>query len=226
MSFALIGDIIKSKSLLERSKIQDKLKSCLNDINREYKGIFKKHLLITLGDEFQGLFNNGKYLLEIIHKIELEMHPIKIRFGIGIGNIDFDNGDINDPFGSDGPAWWCARQAIEEVERLNSTNKQEYYSNIYIVSQNVDLNNRVNTILNLCFSIKTNWTKKQIELIKYTILNYGLNDSFIYKDIAFNFNQSVSTIYGKYRAAIYANYLSVMDLITNEIINEGNKNTR
>jgi hypothetical protein len=224
MYFALIGDIISSKSLEERTRIQEKLENHLNILNEKYEGVMKKNLAITLGDEFQALFQKGDFLLEIIHKIELEMYPTKLRFGIGIGKIEFDHGCLDSPYKSDGEVWWNARKAIDEVKIKNSKNKQEYYSNIYVISENEQINNRVNTILDLCYSIKINWTEKQISLIKYTIDNYGFEDKFVYKDVANDFKQSVSTIYGKYNSSKYVNYMSVMNLLTKEITKEEDKN--
>jgi hypothetical protein len=224
MYFALIGDIISSKSLEERIRIQEKLENYLNLLNKKYEGVMKKKLAITLGDEFQALFHKGNFLLEIIHKIELEMYPTKLRFGIGIGDIEFDHGYLDSPYKSDGEVWWNARRAIDEVKMKNSKNKQEYYSNIYVMSKNKDFNNRVNTILDLCYSIKINWTKKQIDLIKYTIDNYGFEKKFVYKDVAIAFKQSVSTIYGKYNSSKYVNYMSVLNLLTKEITKEGEEN--
>ncbi|AUD65646.1 hypothetical protein BK011_08055 [Tenericutes bacterium MZ-XQ] len=224
MYFALIGDIMSSKSLEERTRIQEKLENYLNILNEKYEGVMKKKLAITLGDEFQALFQKGNFLLEIIHKIELEMYPTKLRFGIGIGNIVFDHGYLDSPYKSDGEAWWNARRAIDDVKMKNSKNKQEYYSNIYVISENEHLNNRVNIILDLCYSIKINWTEKQIDLIKYTIENYGFQDKFVYKDVANDFKQSVSTIFGKYNSAKYVNYMSVMNMITKEITKEEDEN--
>lgn len=221
MYFALIGDIVASKSLEERKKTQVKLENYLKIINGKYEEKMIKKISITLGDEFQGLFTSAKYLLEIIHKIELEMYPIKFRFGIGIGRIEFDHGYIDSPFRSDGEVWWNARTAIDEVKIKNSKNKQEYFSNIYVKSQNEYFNQRINTVLDLCYSIKVNWTKKQTELIKYTIEQYGLENKFIFKNVAAHLNQSVSTIYGKYYSSKYVNYMSVMNLLTIDITREG-----
>lgn len=43
--------------------------------------------MITLGDEFQGLLNNPAYAIEIVKYIQRELYPVKLRFGIGIGEI-------------------------------------------------------------------------------------------------------------------------------------------
>lgn len=220
MYYAIIGDIVSSKSLGERTNIQQNLEEVLNSLNKEYNNEIKKKLSITLGDEFQGLFLKSCNLLEIIHKIELEMFPVRFRFGIGIGEIEFDHGNINSPYRSDGEVWWNAREAIDEVKKLNSTNKQKYFSNVYIKSNNKSLNNRLNTILDLCYAIKVKWTVKQLDLIKYTIKNYGLTDKFVINKVSEHFEQSSSTIYGKYSSSRYINYVNAMSIITNDIQRE------
>jgi hypothetical protein len=221
MYYAIVGDIISSKSIDERRVVQNKLERYLTTLNKEYSTSLKKKIAVTLGDEFQGLFNDASHLLEIIHKIELEMYPIKLRFGLGIGEMEFDYGYIDSPYQSDGEVWWNARRAIDEVKKRNSKNKLEYFSNIYIKGKNDFFNKRINVVLDLCYSIKTNWTKKQIELIHFTINEYGIRDKFLFKDVAAKFSQSTSTIYGKYKSAKYLNYINVMNDVTENVIMEG-----
>ena len=67
--------------------------------------------MITLGDEFQGLLNNPAYAIEIVKYIQRELYPVKLRFGIGIGEISTE---INQKaaIGADGPAFYAAREII------------------------------------------------------------------------------------------------------------------
>lgn len=214
MYYAVIGDIVSSKSLEDRRDVQEKLEKYLEKLNQEYSMFMKKKLSVTLGDEFQGLFEDFTYVLEIIHKIEFEMHPAQLRFGIGVGKIAFDFGKQDSPYQSDGEVWWFARNAIEQVKKKKSTNKLEYVSNIYVQSINKILAHHINVVLDFCYSIKSHWTDKQKELISYTLNNYGLNDTFVINNIAESFNQSVSTIFQKYKSAKYSNYINVMTSIT------------
>lgn len=221
MYYAIIGDLISSKSLIERKKIQLQLDAYLAQLNVAYSMHVVKKLSITLGDEFQGLFSSSEYLLEIIHKIEIHMHPTKLRFGIGVGNMNFDFGNVDTPYQSDGEVWWNAREAINKVKTNKSKNRLEDFSNIYIQSKNTLLNEHINNVLDLCFSIKDNWTDKQRNLISYTIQTYGLNFNFIIIDVAKYLNQSNSTVFQKYKAAKYMNYVKVVSHMIKIIQTEG-----
>ena len=60
--------------------------------------------MITLGDEFQGLLEITVSILEIIKYIQREIYPIKLRFGVGIGNVStLINHEA--AIGADGPAF-------------------------------------------------------------------------------------------------------------------------
>ena len=92
MYVAIIGDIVNSRKIINRTEIQEKLNRVLEDINLDYKASIAAKFIITLGDEFQGLLSNPCDLFNIIDRIKFTMHPVKIRFGIGIGEI---NTEIN-----------------------------------------------------------------------------------------------------------------------------------
>ncbi len=221
MYYTIIGDIISSKSLEERKEIQNKLEKYLLILNNKYKDEINKKLSVTLGDEFQGLFTSFNSLLEIIHKIEAEMWPIKLRFGIGVGNISFDFGSENSPFQSDGEVWWNARKAIDGIKINKSKNKILDFSNINIVTSNEFLNKHLNSVLNLSYSINDSWTKKQRILINYTIKKFGLSTEFVMIDLAVEFGQSVSTVHDKFNTSKYYNYVAVMNSFRN-LFEEGN----
>ena len=87
---AIIGDIIDSKKIKNRNEVQQKLKHVLSKINQSYDDIIAANFIISLGDEFQGLLCQQEKVFEIINDIEMNMFPIKIRFGIGVGKIDTD----------------------------------------------------------------------------------------------------------------------------------------
>lgn len=117
MDYSIVGDIVSSKKLDERLVVQRKLGNYLDKLNIEYNVTIKKNLSITLGDEFQGLFDSFCDILEIIHKIESVMWPTIIRFVIGIGDLSFDFGDPNSPYKSDGEVWWNARKAVDNIKK-------------------------------------------------------------------------------------------------------------
>ena len=85
MYFAIIGDIIKSRTSSNRYELQISLNQVLMELNEQYKNDMISDFTITLGDEFQGVLKNPRFLLRMLDMIELELYPTEFRFGIGIG---------------------------------------------------------------------------------------------------------------------------------------------
>ncbi|MGB4437795.1 MAG: SatD family protein [Sedimentibacter sp.] len=168
---AIIGDIVNSKKLDDRHAVQIKLKSLLKRIDEKYTDDSASNFMITLGDEFQGLLKCGNNVMNIISEIELEMYPIKMRFGIGLGSIETEiNREI--PLGADGPAYHNARKMIEELKKLEKRNMANY-SKMMIATEgdNSDIDMLLNSILSLCATIQSKWTNRQREIIYSYIEN-------------------------------------------------------
>lgn len=168
---AIIGDIIESKKTEYRKEVQERLFDTLNQINEVYGEEISARFIITLGDEFQGLLHSSGHLLDMIKYIQREMHPVKIRFGIGIGEISTEI--IREAaIGADGPAYYAARMAVEELrEQERKIKKQapdiqvsEYSEKRFEVSE-------INTILALIKIIENGWSEKQ----RYTIWDMERN---------------------------------------------------
>lgn len=162
---AIIGDIKGSKKLDNRNEVQKKLTSVLDDINKKYKDDIYSKFTITLGDEFQGLLCYGSNCMEILSEIERKLHPVKVRIGIGIGDITTDiNREI--AIGADGPGYYKARAAIEHL-RADEKRKQTNSADIRIEIDRDDKNLTImlNTILTLMTAIKESWSDRQREII-------------------------------------------------------------
>lgn len=188
---AIIGDIINSKKLKDRNEIQIKLKDILNSINQDYSDDIASNFMITLGDEFQGLLNNGENAINIINQIENKMYPVEIRFSIGVGEITTEiNRDF--PLGADGPAYYNARKMINELkDKKNKLNIGG--ANILISTDNIAADNLMNSIFVLCYAIKKKWSSRQKEIItaylnsdtnqKKTAINLGITQSSVNKGL-------------------------------------------
>ena len=72
-------------------------------------------LRVTVGDEFQGTYATLGEAVEAALRVRLALLPeVDTRFGLGRGEVtvlDARRGI------EDGPGWWAARAAIEEVDR-------------------------------------------------------------------------------------------------------------
>lgn len=218
MYCAVIGDIIRSKEIKKRLAIQDKLEKTLNDINREYGDCIASNFAITLGDEFQGLLNDTGNLMSIVETIKFELYPVKIRFGIGIGQI-YTKIDRYFPIGADGPAYHNARKMIEEIKKLERR-KMRYNADIKIgLGDNLSSERLINVSLSLCSFIEGKWTKRQREIIYEFLMNES-NQSAIAK----KYGVSQSTIQRSLKSSGFYNYLYARNEIqkyVNEIMCKG-----
>ena len=135
--YAIIGDIKRSKKIENRCEIQEKLKKILDNVNSIYNNDISAKFLITLGDEFQGLLEITAPILEIIKYIQREIYPIKLRIGVGIGNVStLINHEA--AIGADGPAFYAAREMIEFLrEQEKKLKKQAADIQISVYEKNV-----------------------------------------------------------------------------------------
>ncbi len=212
---AIIGDIKNSKELEDRKNIQVKLKTVLNEVNEKYKLVISAKFMITLGDEFQGLLCSGDRALEIIEEIQRQMHPVEIRFGIGIGQITTEiNSEM--AIGADGPGYYKAREAIEILKHSEQKNKTQA-ADIRIEVENDEHSIAVmlNTIFSLIAVIQNNWSKRQREIV-WTFEKYGGSQLECAKRL--NISQSSvqrSLINGNYYA--YKNAKETINTVLKEI---------
>lgn len=119
---AVIGDAIRSRMHADRPALQAALEIALKETNRLVPAVHG--LTITLGDEFQGVYETIQQAVDATLVVQLElMGETSVRFGIGKGEVLFVD-ESRWPFGQDGPLWWRAREALEAVvagETANTT---------------------------------------------------------------------------------------------------------
>lgn len=163
---AIIADIKNSRKIKDRNEVQKKLRRVLEGINQQYHNDTCSRFTITLGDEFQGLLRNGANTMHIIADIERQMHPIKMRFGIGVGDIRTEV--IKEmSIGADGPVYHNARKAIDilkEDEKRNQTNPADIRLEVD-GAENQAVTEMINVILSLMTAIKELWSDRQREII-------------------------------------------------------------
>lgn len=162
---AIIGDIKNSQKLKDRSIVQNKLNETLQLINKSYHADITSKFIITLGDEFQGLLCRGANLMHILSDIERLMYPVEIRFGIGMGEITTDiNSEMS--IGTDGPAYYRARNAVEFLKRKEAKNRTDKADTRFVTDEgNLASQIMINTIFSLLTVIKEAWSSRQREMI-------------------------------------------------------------
>lgn len=171
---AIIGDIIDSQKISNRDQVQDQLQKILKKVNNDYQKQISANFAITLGDEFQGLLRTGDNALAIIQEIEFAIHPVKIRFGIGMGEVRTEI-NRNKSHEIDGPAYHRARKMIDRLKKT-ATGYEKVQRNIFVSSHAGDHpdDELMNATLSICYALREGWTDKQLETIQ-TYLDVGKN---------------------------------------------------
>lgn len=137
---AMMFDIIDSRRYLERYEVQNILMKSVEYLNEIYSYSIKKYVVSSAGDEFQGLFLDLPSAFLYIRKLQLLIYPIKVRCGIGYGEIKYDNDEwLSSAF--DGEAYYLAREAINSINKkksnaicFNTMSKYDKYLNIFCMS--------------------------------------------------------------------------------------------
>ena len=93
-----------------------RLREALQAVNRHVPA--QQPLEPTVGDEFQGLYDDLARALSanLLLPMHLEL-DLTVRVGIGQGPVEVLS-HSEAPRGQSGPAWWLAREAIDEVHGL------------------------------------------------------------------------------------------------------------
>jgi hypothetical protein len=109
---ALLGDIVESRTHRDRQSLHDAFASAIGGANAAVP--VQDPAVITLGDEFQGVYPTLGAALRASFVVRAQLHPLAdVRFGLGRGavsTLDPERGI------HDGPAYWAAREAITIAE--------------------------------------------------------------------------------------------------------------
>ncbi|MHA2202469.1 MAG: SatD family protein [Candidatus Hodarchaeales archaeon] len=154
--FIVTCDLIQSKKVDERSKVQQELRHAVNIVNERYSNDLLCPFTSVWGDSFQGALKSLNGFYNIIETFE-QLISIEFRCGMGIGEIstEFSPNTLE----MDGMAFYRSRNALKIAE------KERYY--VWIQSGNSYFDTMINTILTLLYAIKTRWNAHQREIIGF-----------------------------------------------------------
>jgi len=113
MVIAVIADIIGSRRLDDRASAQQVLDETIARVEADMP-LAAQRLTPTVGDEQQGVYDRLGDALASLLMLQLALpEGISFRFGLGVGDVR----PIASVHGtlSDGPGWYAARDAIEQV---------------------------------------------------------------------------------------------------------------
>ena len=112
--FALIGDLVASRESASRAAAQRHLMAALERVNELVP--HEQSLEPTIGDEFQSVHRELGQALRAAMLVRCALPgDMDARCGIGIGSLEIIGASA---YGltQDGPAWWSARTAVDEVK--------------------------------------------------------------------------------------------------------------
>jgi hypothetical protein len=110
----LIGDLIASRHSPDRKGLQNRLKALMKQLNDRTPKPMSPYTL-TLGDEFQAVFDKADWVFVDIVQIMEALRPDQVRFSLGLGNITTEL-NIDQAMGMDGPAFYRAREGINRLK--------------------------------------------------------------------------------------------------------------
>lgn len=141
MKYATIMiDIVASRHYHTRYDVQNILMNSISYLNSIYNYGIKKDVVSSAGDEFQGLFLDLQTTFLYARKLQLLVYPIKIRCGIGYGDIKYDVAEWMSS-AIDGETYYLCRDAINSVSKqksnaicFNTSSKYDKYLNVFCMS--------------------------------------------------------------------------------------------
>lgn len=151
----LIGDVVRSREIPDRSAVQARLKQVLAELNKQFDLVVP--LALTLGDEFQGLFTNRAERASVaIIAVTEALYPHRVAFGLGRGSLTADSG--TSVVEMDGPCFHAARSAVETASRRSFW--------VHAKGFGSPANETLSVIFALMGAIRERWTERQNEIIR------------------------------------------------------------
>ena len=208
----IMGDIIDSRTLANRREVQRKLDEVLSNVNAKYSSGISAKFMISQGDEFQGLLETTTNIMDIIYDIQTFMFPVKLRFGIGMGEVWTDI-DKDKSVRVDGPVYVCAREAINEVK--NSEGKNDFPKTNLIIRFQENLkqdSSLLNTVFSLMAMVRDQWTERQL-----TVINCYRNNNENQISAAKAMDISQSAVNQHLKKAHYQSYRMAEETVQKEL---------
>lgn len=220
---AIICDIKKSKEAIIDRKIDviSFVQKGLDTINDKYRNLLEMNFTITIGDEFQALLSlgdNSQNVFELVNYLSILLHPLKFRIGLGIGELTKDSRiQKNQSTGTNGEAWWNARDMIVEVQEKYEK-KVNVLTNIRIKGfRDASTEDLVNLLLMGLYRIQKKWKEDDYQLLKSIIESMGMYSGFKQVELAKKIKISEKAISRRLNKMNFYYYISATEKINNLI---------
>ncbi len=187
---ALIGDIVQSRQIDDRAKVQSKLKELLEALNQHLAadGTLASPFSLTAGDEIQGLLYQPAAALPAIIELTEELFPVRLAYGIGRGPLTTNLG--NNPAHLDGPCFHRARSALETAQKESRWLVAVGFSDL--------ADELITALFHLMWTIRSQWTDRQAFYVREA------RKKNLQKEVAVKWGVSSSVVSESLKAASFA----------------------
>lgn len=184
---ALIGDVVGSRNIRRRAKLQDELSERLDHLNERLAPSLAAPLVLIKGDEIQGLFTEPAAILEVVIDLAASLHPIKLAYGLGYGPLSTRL--VRETAQLDGACFHQAREALEAAQKDESWLQAKGFGALNDAT--------ISALFHLMHAIRDRWTKRQNEFVHAA-------RSALQKDVAKAFGVSPSVVSESLKAACFS----------------------
>ncbi|MFP4459005.1 MAG: SatD family protein [Candidatus Zixiibacteriota bacterium] len=193
----VIGDIIRSRAIENRAVFQKKLAKLIGSIGNS--SIITPYNII-FGDEIQAIYNGPVGLFEDIITIREGIYPERMRLIISIGEITTRLNRLNTA-DVDGPAFYQARNAMQDLKKSNSTIAFTSQDNFQLIDYS----------LKLAFHSMDKWQHNRLLILK--MLMNGIDKT----EIASKLGISLRSIYKNIHEGALDKIMTIFTEIENQM---------
>ena len=159
--FVIIGDMVGSRAIRERQKVQEAFQQALQQVQQEYEQEIVSPLTLTIGDEFQTVLSKANRFFAMINRLEEHLPEIRFRYGLGVGTISTAL-NRKAAIGMDGPAFHFARQALEQA--------RQYQRRFVFACARPEVAKRVDLLFNWIDVVTSTWSKEKHRILRLSQL--------------------------------------------------------
>ncbi|MFQ5648542.1 MAG: SatD family protein [bacterium] len=193
---AIIGDLVGSRAMApdERNQVQKRFQVALDRVNVAFKDELAALFLITAGDETQGILHRPDCSYEILRQIQFELWPARIVFGVGYGPMTTPLKEY--AVGADGPAFYRARQALEQARAERKAYGKSIRREVLFDSDESFKDEVVNALFLAISVLRGQWTQKQWQILR--LVQQGATPSDISTSLAVPRSNISRTLHASY----------------------------
>lgn len=202
----VIGDIISSRKVEKRNDLQKKLVDVFNDLNAtDYENHLVSPYTITLGDEFQAVYEKADDLFLDSIRILEKAYPQKIRFSFGIGEISTEL-NRKQSIGMDGSAFYLAREGIEKLK----DQRGNYKFNVSGL-EDPEMEKLFNNFLFIFSNLLEGWHRNRYFILRSTMAGKAV------KEIAKEVKLTETAVYMNIYDGNIREMMAILEIISNHI---------